>query len=216
VTAWPRCGEFRIQREELRAGGIVAKTEEEKNTFTDQKSPRAMSKNTTAILVAIIGVAGGWGTAYFSNYDKISRGQRLSEQAHIWADLREGHYQWQWGKEGWLGDISITKDAAGQSCVTVDLSKYCVHGGAPAGKVLVSRGCGETGHTSDGRPKLTIPVTHTLYDNKCSIIRDFSETLVIQLNPKEAYTGSVDYMEMSGKTSAGGISIVNWEYIPEK
>jgi hypothetical protein len=188
-------------------------TEEVKEPAASPK--RSISQNATTLLVAVIGVIGGWGTAYLSNYDKIEHGQKLSEQAHTWASLREGHYQWQWGKEGWLGDISVKKDDAGLLCATIDVSKYCVHGGLPVGKVLLSRGCGVVSHTSDGRPKLTVPVVHTLYDDKCKATHDVSETLVILLNPKEAYTGSVDYIRETGKTSAGGIALVNWEYTPQ-
>jgi len=54
-----------------------------------------------------------------------------------------------------------------------------------------------------------------LYDDKCKATHDVSETLVILLNPKEAYTGSVDYIRETGKTSAGGIALVNWEYTPQ-
>jgi len=189
--------------------------EQLKKPTAQPKRSFTLSKNATALVVAVIGVLGGWGTAYFSNYNKIVQGQRMAEQAHEWASVREGHYQWQWGKEGWLGDISVKKDDAGQYCVTADVSKYCLHGGLPVGKVLASRSCGAVGQTTDGKPKLTIPVVHTLYDSKCSRTHDVQETLVILLTPKESYTGSVDYIGLTGKTSTGGISLVNWEYTPQ-
>jgi hypothetical protein len=172
------------------------------------------SKNAVTLVVAFIGVFGGWGTAYLSNYDKIQQSKALRQEAKDWARLREGHYQWQWSKEGWLGDISIKKDATGQLCAAVDVSKYCTHWGAPCGKVLLSLSCGSVTETAEGLPKVTIPVNHQLYDDAGNPTQVKQETLIIVLTPKEAYTGSVDYVDASGKSSTGNIALINWEYKP--
>lgn len=174
----------------------------------------AIGKNSLAVVLALIGMISGWGTAYLTNFDKLKRGGRLDDEAKNWARLREGHYQWQWGKGSWLGDLSIRKDDAGQMCATIDIAKYCAHSGAPIGKVLVSTRCGTVQQTADGQPKLVIPVRHTHYGEKCDQIGQTEETLVIVLNPKEAYTGSVDYIDTKGEVSTGGIGVINWSYQP--
>jgi hypothetical protein len=174
----------------------------------------SLSKNSVTILLSILGIVGGWGTAYLSNYDKLKRGSNLAEQAKIWARLREGHYQWQWGKGGWLGDLSIKKDYSGQMCATVDISKYCGHSGVSIGKVLTSQRCGVLEETADGQPKLTIPVRHVTYNDRCEKTGEGDQTLVIVLNPREAYTGSIDYIDGNGQTSTGSIGVINWAYQP--
>jgi hypothetical protein len=174
----------------------------------------ALSKNSVTILLAVLGVLGGWGTAYLSNYDKLKQGGNLAEQARIWAKLREGHYEWHWGKGGWLGNLSIKKDYAGQMCATLDVSKYCGHSGAPIGKVFTSQKCGVLEETADGQPKLTLPVRHVTYNDKCEKTGEYDQTLVMVLNPREAYTGSVDYIDKNGQTTTGSIGVINWAYQP--
>lgn len=175
---------------------------------------RFLNKNSVAIILAIIGAVGGWGTTYLSNYDKIQQGKNLTEQARIWAKLREGHYQWQWAKEGWLGDVSVKKDDTGQLCATVDITKFCTHWGRPVGKVLASEGCGTVSETAEGQPKIILPVIHTPYDDACKALPSKHERLVMVLNPRESYTGSVDYINSTGGTQSGSIGIINWDYQP--
>jgi hypothetical protein len=170
-------------------------------------------KIAVAIIAALGGVLAGWVSAYVTTHGTVEKAKQIVQDNGERFNLREGHYHWEWAGDGWMGDITVSKDSAGQPVATIDVRKYCGSWKHPIGKVIASEGPGSIGRTPEGLPKLLLPVKFTEYGDNCKASGQKSETLQIVLNPKEAYTGSIDYIDASG-SQAGKIGLINWEYQP--